>query len=82
MLVHFARTALVVLLLASIGVSAAPAQTSMGGVNGTVTDSQGGVLPGATVTFVDVESRDPNSRKDAAADFAAETLANRRTYAV
>lgn len=52
MLVHLARTALFVLLLAPVFVPAASAQTSMGGVNGTVTDVQGGVLPGATVTLI------------------------------
>lgn len=39
---------LVFLLLPAL----APAQTSMGGVNGTVTDSTGAMLPGATVTLV------------------------------
>lgn len=34
----------------------ATAQTSMGAVNGTVADSTGGVLPGATVTLVNTET--------------------------
>ena len=37
------------------------AQTSMGGVSGTVTDSTGAVVPGATVTLVN-ESTDVESR--------------------
>jgi outer membrane receptor protein involved in Fe transport len=49
--VHFTRHALCVLLVALVCAPLAHAQTSMGGVNGTVTDSQGGVLPGATVTL-------------------------------
>jgi hypothetical protein len=44
---------LVVLLLSP---ATGAAQTSMGGVNGTVTDSSGGVLPGATVTLVNAET--------------------------
>jgi outer membrane receptor protein involved in Fe transport len=42
---------LMALALLTVG-SHAYAQTSMGGVSGTVTDPQGGVLPGAAVTLV------------------------------
>jgi hypothetical protein len=45
------RHGLVALAAAGIMAGHALAQTSMGGVSGTVTDSQGGVLPGATVTL-------------------------------
>ena len=41
---------LVLVMLMSPGL--APAQTSMGGVSGTVTDSTGAMVPGATVTLV------------------------------
>ncbi len=44
---------LVVLLLSPVSGSA---QTSMGAVNGTVTDTTGGVLPGATATLVNSET--------------------------
>src|SRR5688500_3911126 len=41
------------LLLATLMAAApAAAQTSMGGVSGTVTDPSGGVVPGATVTLI------------------------------
>src|SRR5512139_51278 len=40
------------LLVALISPASAVAQTSMGGVNGTVTDSTGGLVPTATVTLV------------------------------
>jgi hypothetical protein len=39
------------LAVSLLGVSTAMAQTSMGAVNGTVTDATGGVVPGATVTL-------------------------------
>jgi hypothetical protein len=43
---------LLLLVLALVAPASAVAQTSMGVVNGTVTDSTGGVVPGATVTLV------------------------------
>src|SRR3970040_1890603 len=49
---RFGRVTGVLLLAALISPAAALAQTSMGGVNGTVTDASGSVLPGATVTLV------------------------------
>ena len=47
-------TRLLLFLALLITPTAAFAQTSMGAVNGVVTDSSGGVLPGATVTLVNV----------------------------
>src|SRR3982751_901349 len=46
----------VALLVVLLTVAAAPAvaQSSMGNVDGTVSDAQGGVLPGATVTLTSV----------------------------
>src|SRR5688572_26687737 len=47
------RKAAGVLLIATVAsIRPATAQTSMGGVSGTVTDSTGAVVPGATVTLV------------------------------
>ncbi len=46
------RSGALPLLLFVLCPALALAQTSMGGVNGTVTDSTGAVLPGATVTLV------------------------------
>src|SRR2546428_13002909 len=40
------------LLMTLLGSGVAVAQTSMGGVSGTVTDPTGAVVPGATVTLV------------------------------
>src|SRR5687768_6394937 len=39
----------------------ATAQSLFGSLSGTVTDSQGGVLPGATVTLTDQASRTPQT---------------------
>src|SRR5918912_249493 len=44
----FLKTAVLIIL----AFAAAPAQTATGGVNGTVTDQHGAVVPGATVTLV------------------------------
>jgi hypothetical protein len=45
-----------VLAAAAAWAPAARAQTSMGAVNGTVSDSTGGVLPGATVTLTNTDT--------------------------
>ena len=47
---------LVVIALLSIAPAPAAAQTSMGGVSGTVKDAQGGVLPAATVTLTSTDT--------------------------
>ena len=52
--VHWGLAAAALALL--LAGNQASAQTSMGGVSGTVTDSQGGVVPGATVTLVSDET--------------------------
>ncbi len=46
------KAACLLLLLALVAPASAVAQTSMGVVNGTVTDTTGGLVPGATVTLV------------------------------
>src|SRR5512136_406273 len=46
------KAACLLMLLALIAPGWAAAQTSMGAVNGTVTDSTGALVPGATVTLV------------------------------
>ena len=47
--------ALIVLLL-GFGAAAADAQTNTGQISGTIRDSQGGVLPGVTVTVTNVDT--------------------------
>jgi outer membrane receptor protein involved in Fe transport len=51
-LIGLARASGVLLLTALLVPGTARAQTSMGGVSGTVTDAQSAVVPGATVTLV------------------------------
>ena len=60
MLQIITRAMFVVLL--ALGGSEAFAQSSMGTVSGTVTDSSGAVIPGATVTLT---SLDTDDRRDA-----------------
>jgi outer membrane receptor protein involved in Fe transport len=50
------RTMGVLLVVLLISPASGMAQTSMGAVNGTVTDSTGGVLPGATVTLTNTDT--------------------------
>lgn len=45
-----------IVLLAGLGLGSAAAQSSMGTVSGTVTDSSGGVIPGATVTLTSLDT--------------------------
>jgi hypothetical protein len=63
------RLALLTILITLPVAAPVPAQTSMGGVNGTVADTQGGVLPGATVTLVNAETNVQIVRQTDAAGF-------------
>src|SRR5215210_6703698 len=63
----FLKTIIVTVFALVLFASAARAQTATGGVNGTVTDQHGAVVPGATVTLVNratnIETRAAASRE-------------------
>ena len=60
---------LVVIALLSIAPAPVAAQTSMGGVSGTVTDAQGGVLPAANVTLTSTDTNVATVRQTNGAGF-------------
>src|SRR5437763_4669025 len=58
---HLHCTLLVTLALIALSPSLARAQAVYGSIGGTITDSSGAVLPGATVTITSVERKTPDS---------------------
>src|SRR5262245_65433298 len=50
------RFGVLVTILALIGVRSAAAQNTSGAIAGTITDTQGGVLPGVTLTVTNAET--------------------------
>jgi hypothetical protein len=53
---RIARFGTLLVLLALVGAWPAAAQNTSGAISGTITDSQGGVLPGVTLTVTNAET--------------------------